>query len=128
MSDEVSGPQCNTGAIRFPSDTITLGRLRHSEPHYFSMHALEDGAVVDCDGFSIVRREIRLAEKAFAEVLGLPDPYPNEAQDRSALIDELDAAYREYGLSAGRRSSLELIHGIEAAAVAQARQFGGPGR
>jgi hypothetical protein len=128
MPAEDDTPKCDTGALAFPSDAITLGKIRHGEPHLFTWEAMRDRVISDCDAISTLRIEMRLAEKAFTKGLGLPDPYPSETEQRDVLIEDLDEAYREYGLSTGKRASLELIRRFESDAAAQAQRFRGPTR
>jgi hypothetical protein len=114
-------PRCDTGAIAFPTDAITLGRMRHAEPHLFTCQARRDGAISDCDALSTLAIEMRLAEKAFAVALGRPDPFPYPDDQRDLLIQDLDEAYREYGLSSGMQSTIELVRRFEAEAAGQAK-------
>jgi len=124
MPDEIV-PQCEAATIRFPSDAITLGAMRRAQPDLFSVGGMLNGAVADSDALSVLRREIKLAEKAFAAALWLSDPFPAEMDHRDELIKDLSEAYSAYGISTGPQASLELIKGIEAEAVAQSKKWSG---
>ena len=67
--------------------------------------------------------EYRLAEKAFASALQLPDPYPSES--RRGIIESIGEAYEAYGLSHGPKETMELARRIEAQAVVQAVKYRG---
>jgi hypothetical protein len=119
-------PLCNMGAIAFPTDAITLGVMRRREPHLFTQRGLDEDSPAHCDAMSTLWIELRVAEKAFAKSAGLPDPDPDTP--RTALVQDLDKAYVEYGLSTGMAQTRELVRGFEAAAAEQASRFRPRGR
>jgi hypothetical protein len=104
--------------ISLPTDGITLGAMRRAEPHRFERRALEDG-LSGTQAVAILLWEYMLADKAFAQALGGPDPHPNTP--RSTITGILDDAYRTYGISNGTETSFQLIRRIEAAAADQAQ-------
>lgn len=71
------------------------------------------------------RWELRLAEKAFAEVLGLPNPLPN---DDRRIVEMLNRGYKLFGVSSGIQQTWQLVRDFESAAAEQARGIAGRSR
>jgi hypothetical protein len=128
VSEESEPRRCDCATLEFPSDAITLGRMRRKEPYLFSLAALDRVGLANIDVASVLRREIMIAEKSFDKALRRPDPFPDGSSHRDVLIEDLKEAYQEYGLASGDKSALELIRRLEAAAAAQAVEWQGRGR
>jgi hypothetical protein len=87
---------------------------------YFARRSIENllGGIIDTE------REI--AEKAFFEALGRKEPdYLADISSAQGAADFLRRDYVSLGLATGERHAAELIRGIEAQAVTQARLFVG---
>lgn len=126
MGEEAKTPRFDPTGIKFPSDAITLGQIRVQEPNLFCPHVLDRLHADEIDAVATHRWELRLAEKAFAEVLGLPNPLPRD--DRRGVVQMLNEAYKQYGISSGMHQTRQLVRDIEAAAVEQARKYQGRDR
>jgi hypothetical protein len=102
--------------------------MRRKEPNAFERHALDSGEPAQCDAFAVLSIEIRVAERAFAAALGLPDPYPAEIYAKSDDMRQLNDAYQEYGLSTGIWQTEELVRAVERQATRQAVRHRGESR
>lgn len=115
-------PRLNHTAIAYPMDQVTLGDMRRQEPILFNrIIDFSDGN----DALTVHAIEQRVAEKAFAKRLGLPDPYPTYFFNRYDMIAALNDGYKPYGISTGIHQTRQLVRDIEAAAILQADQFKG---
>ena len=121
-------PKCDVSRLAFPSDTITLGVMRHREPHVFEREALAAGEPGYCDAIALLSIEMRVAERAFAAAIGMPDPYDKDVYPPADDACQLHEAYVEYGLSTGTNQTNEHIRRIERDAAEQAREHGGKAR
>ena len=110
-------PSLDSSAIAFPMDVVTLGDMRRREPELFAGPFVMSTAS-NSDVLATHSIERLLAEKAFARAAGFTEPFPGES--RAALVDDLDEAYRGYGISSGIQATRELVRKFEAAAAAQA--------
>jgi hypothetical protein len=119
MPDETKDFALDLSRISFPTDRITLGQLRREEPAVFTSSHLLEGHLTDIGALSTLHVEITLAEKAFAKAAGRPDPHRDD--NRRELIRLLDHDYRAYGMSAGLRSTQELVRAFESLAAKQGR-------
>lgn len=111
--------------IPLPSDAITFKQIRESHPEifdsnksYFKAHSS------DLDIVCVFDLEQACAKKAFADACGFDDPDP--LKPREAIVEMLDTAYREYGLSSGLKQSRELIRRFEKLAFEAGRSVKGP--
>jgi hypothetical protein len=121
--------------IIFPSDRLTVGRLRvahrkafdlpgagrhtsHGEQGPFRRMSIETalGGMIDA--------ERELARRAFKQTLGQSTSAEEAAYPRLELAEDLAADYEAVGLAFGRHQFNELIREIESQAVAQARKSG----
>jgi len=118
-------PKLDPAKLHFPSDAITFGQMRRFDANLFTREGVDVDGPASSDVFAVYRMELKLAEKAFAAALGRPDPHPNQDEHREVLVEDLEEAYGDYGLSPGAKASQELIQRFEAEARAQAEQFRG---
>ena len=128
-------PKIDFTQIAFPSDVITLKMVRQACPEATDIDIPEQLKAIDRTysrrslddvlGTGLMDLERELAERAFRTVFGQPVE-SGPLNDRRDLIDLLVIEYVRYGLARGRHSAAALAHQIEAQAVAQARQHGGP--
>ncbi|MCA9281077.1 MAG: hypothetical protein H6812_10655 [Phycisphaeraceae bacterium] len=116
-------PHFDPTGIPFPSDAITLGQMRAREPDNFRPGNLDRIDAKGIDAIATHRWELRLAEKAFAEVLSLPNPLPYD--DRRNIVEMLNRAYKLFGVSSGIQQTWQLVRSFEGAAAEQARQISG---
>lgn len=126
MGEEAKTPQFDPTGIKFPSDAITLGQMRAREPSLFRPPVLDRLRAWEIDAIVTHRWELRLAEKAFAEVLGLPNPLPND--DRRSIVEMLNRGYKLFGVSSGIQQTWQLVRDFESAAAEQARGIAGRSR
>jgi hypothetical protein len=126
MGEGAKTPRFDPTGIKFPSDAITLGQMRAREPGLFRPPALDRLGATGIDAIATHRWELRLAEKAFAEVLGLPNPIPND--DRRSVVEMLNRAYKLFGVSSGIQQTWQLVRDFESAAAEQARGIAGRSR
>lgn len=126
MGEETKAPQFDPTGLRFPTDVITLGQMRAREPGLFRPNAMDRLRAREIDAIVTHRWELRLAEKAFAEVLGLPNPLPND--DRRSVVEMLNRAYKLFGVSSGIQHTWQLVRDFESAAAEQARGIAGRSR
>ncbi len=118
-------PRLNLTVIDFPSDRITFGQIRRYEPDLLDEGNILKSDLSALDVIAIHYIEQNWARKVFAKAAGLPDPEPGMA--RQDTVDELNRAYKEYGISSGLNETRELVRRFESAAAAQGRAAGGPG-
>ncbi len=126
MSKRVRLPGFDPAAIAFPSDAITLGRMRRHDPEVFTFDRLTDARADSIDAVATHGLELALAESAFARAAGVSDPHDQHWQKeyRSLLND----AYKEYGLSTGMQQTRQLVRDFEEQAARQAENLRGPSR
>lgn len=126
MGEEAKAPRFDPTGIKFPSDAITLGQMRAREPNLFRPPVLDQLGATGIDALATHRWELRLAEKAFAEVLGLPNPL--EGDDRRSVVEMLNRAFKLFGVSSGIQQTWQLVRDFESAAAEQAREIAGRSR
>jgi hypothetical protein len=124
--NEKNQPTLDISRINFPLDRVTIGTVRKAARRF---DELEEQMFDDLEAGIWTERLI--ARQAFdAELQGVK---PNRigkvnlelALDRREWVSGMDPLYRNYGLSSGPKQSAELIRGIEAQAIAQARALQG---
>lgn len=116
-------PRCDVSSVDFPTDAIRIGDMRRREPHLFRSDGYLRG---ETQALATRAWEHRLAEKAFAMALGLPDPHPNwDARWMRRLIAD---GYLSLELASGARTAMELARGLEGLARSQAMRLRGQGR
>ncbi|HEY4311057.1 MAG TPA: hypothetical protein VGN12_16520 [Pirellulales bacterium] len=115
-------------SIRLPSDRITFGQMRASQPEVFRRERLLTERASEVDVCSIFMLEECLAQRAYAAAIGQQPPHFPALADHREMIEMLDDAYREYGLSGGLEETKQFVRGIEIAAVAQAKKAIGKSR
>lgn len=118
-------PEFNCTQISFPSDGLTIGKLRHLHPGDFD-HMDSDYVAFFPPGGQpptgniamgdMLHNERRLAQIAFESTLiglsgELEDPeLENEInEERRKCTDDLIEAYQRFGIATGPESSRELI-------------------
>lgn len=124
-------PQIDFTRIYFPSDRLTVRDLRRAFPGSFDLPGqpvqksgtrsygrASTGSALD----GIIDAERLLAGIAFKQVLGQPLGEDEASFDRNEFVEALTTDYVRVGLAAGEHQVRELIRGIEAQAVAQARR------
>jgi hypothetical protein len=122
-----SPPKIDFSSLTYPSDGLSIKNIRSAHPQGFTQEdpaffeAAHWGDRADFGGTLLVER--RIAHKAFAARLGLPDPYPDEDWSRSELIEMLTESYQTYGIATGSHQTEQLAREIEAQAVTQAEEF-----
>jgi len=132
MSEKRSFPPLDLSAIQFPSDKVTLGQVRtldHSVNGagvFSSADALSNARATDIYSIIPILNEMKLAEKAYAKSLGLPEPWP--LVSRAEVVRLLREQWKEDGISSGEQLSTQYIRDIEQAAVRQAKLQLGTGR
>jgi len=118
--------------LTFPSDGMKLGAFsgRIKEAHTRNPNLdLEDVESMMLDLYAVMDAERRLAEQAFAQALGRPDPYREAPfSSREELVGSLVTDYERFGIASGPAQVNELVRGIEKQATAQAEEFQGRGR
>jgi hypothetical protein len=132
MSEKRSFPPLDLYAIEFPSDKVTLGRVRQVENACNGGHAfssakeLDNVRATEIHAIVPLHHEMLLAEKAYAKALGLPDP--DHLMSRGQLVRDLREQWKEDDISSGPQQSTQLIRNIEQAAIRQAKRHLGMGR
>jgi hypothetical protein len=117
MSDKPL-PQIDYTRIHFPSDSVTIGKLRAVNPL-----RLDVDEPMFIDEVGMLTEERSLARQAFDATLGREIPDDNDyLSGRNELVGDLVANYKTYGLARGPKTALQLIKAFEAEAVAQARE------
>ena len=123
----------NRRAVRTPSDGLSEEALvgadisTHAEYRPITARLADDGDAMQRAFFvSMKHKEQWLMEKAFCSTLSRPDPYPQCS--RQDLIDSLVEDYRVFSIASGRHSAVELIRGLETAAIQQASDVTGQAR
>ncbi|MCL4211439.1 MAG: hypothetical protein HRU76_09905 [Phycisphaeraceae bacterium] len=99
--------------------------MRAREPTLFRPPVLDRLGATGIDTIATHRWELRLAEKAFAEVLGLPNPLHDDGR---SLVEMLNRAYKLFGVSSGIQQTWQLVRDFESAAAEQARGIAGRSR
>jgi hypothetical protein len=123
MSDQAL-PQIDYTRIHFPSDSVTIGKLRAVLPFRLDV---DEPRLIDVVGMLTVERW--LARQAFDATLGREIPHANDSsRGRNELVGDLVADYKTYGVARGPKTALQLIKAFEAEAVAQAREHLGKTR
>jgi hypothetical protein len=126
MPDEKRAPSLDVSKVSFPTDQLTIAKLRQVNPGLFQGDVITDKRLLDSEVLATLQSEMILAQKAFAATLKIPDPHPWEDSRNSMRL--LDEEYRRYGLSAGHQQTRQLIRGFLDAAVKQAKSLRGPSR
>jgi hypothetical protein len=126
VPDSPDIPYLDYTSLRFPSDTLTLRKLREMEPDKFDVDRCpraESAGPGKRPSFEtavdIMYSERIVALTAFAEVLELPLDIPEYGD----CVDGLLELYPSYGLAPGATAALELIKGIQAQVTAQAKAY-----
>jgi hypothetical protein len=122
--DEKPFPRLDVSRITFPSSQLTIGAMRRDQPDVFAdSDRMLAGRLGEVNAFIMAGDELELAEKAYAEAMGQPDPYPDT--DRLDLISNLDRDYQRLGISPGIANTRLLLREIENAAEKQANTHRG---
>jgi hypothetical protein len=130
-------PKIDLTTINYPTDKLTVGMMRKRCPTAFDVEP-ETGTYtagghrplhrmsLDFVLASVVDHERMLAEWAFKKALGQPVPEADDSTfGRETTFENLSNDYIKFGLARGEHEAQEMLRGIEAQAVAQARQHGG---
>lgn len=125
MGEETRTPRFDPKGIKFPTDAITLGRMRAEDPAIFTIRGMGKAVASEIDALLVHNVELQIADRAFELALGRPEPMGDTRQDQIRMLNQ---AYKEYGLSSGMHQTRQLVRDIEAAAVEQAKQYKGQGR
>lgn len=128
-----SAPRLNRLAITTPSDSLSLKTIEQtditSHPGYDgAMKRLpQDERIPNAFYLAMKTKEEWLMEKAFAQAIGVEEPYPQAT--RQDIVNALVEDYRVFRITEGRHTAEELIRELESAATLQGvRQQGGHGR
>ena len=127
-----TNPLLDISRLKFPSDAITVKAVRDALNPEGLFDTRKENLFEGLEACVITERQI--AQNAFdAALKGLKPNRSGKADLDSALqrremVTGLDYDYQRFGLSKGARQTVELIRGIEAQAVDQARAFLGTGR
>jgi hypothetical protein len=117
MSDKPR-PQIDYTRLHFPSDSVTIGKLRAVNPLRLDV---DEPRFTDEVGMLTVERS--LARQAFDAALGRPIPDENDSlRGRNELVGDLAIDYKTYGVARGPKTALQRIQALEAEATAQARE------
>lgn len=133
-------PKLDLSRIDFPSNNLSIRDLRRCYPEEFDREA-ELGFFRDRRGAELVEAmlwgERTLAELVFNATLGrkeeatinVLEPWVVERLKvrREQIVEALKEDYLRYGIAAGPQAAAELVRGVEAAGVAQAREHLGKG-
>jgi hypothetical protein len=133
-------PKIDFAAIDYPTDKLTVKMMRQRSPHAFDTEPRPEwGPYIVTESRSRFRRmsmdkvishavdsERKLAEWAFKKALGQPVEDRGFPGDRETTLECLSSDYIKWGLARGEHEASEMLRSIEAQAVAQARQHGGP--
>ncbi|MBW7904771.1 MAG: hypothetical protein LC135_09185 [Phycisphaerae bacterium] len=125
MGEETKTPRFDPRGIKFPTDAITLGRMRAEDPAIFTIQGMGKARAEEIDALLVHNVELQIADRAFELALGRPEPIGDTRQDQIGMLNK---AYKEYGLSSGMHQTRQLVRDIEAAAVEQANQHKGQNR
>jgi hypothetical protein len=130
-------PQIDFTRIEFPTDKLTIKDLRKTDPEAFDVEpAKKPGRPdhlwprplhrmsLDTLLAATLDSERILAEMAFKTALGQPVKITGMG-DREVIFENLGSDYVSLGVAGGEHEAHEMLRGIEAQAVAQARQHGG---
>ena len=118
--------ESDISSIEFPTDRITLGDMRRTEPGIMlNERALLDRHPVNIDAIAAAQIEHILALKAWAAASGRSDPKP--LRSRRGSIEFLAQVYKDYGLATGRRQTEELVRRFEVEATRLAGHSMGQG-
>jgi hypothetical protein len=127
----VENPKIDFTKIDFPSDGLTVKTLRKVHPDQIDADAFpslfSQGNRGSADNLlgNLLHDERTIAEAAFNGALGKPPHEFLGKQELQSYADELSDIYTQYGLATGKHHAQELIRGIEAQGIAQARQLSG---
>jgi hypothetical protein len=123
MSDKPL-PQIDYTRVHFPSDSVTIGKLRAVNPLRLDV---DEPRLIDVVGMLTVERS--LARQAFDATLSRVIPDENDyLSGRNALVGDLASNYKTYGLARGPKTAMQLIKAFEAEAAAQACEHLGKNR
>jgi hypothetical protein len=112
-------------AIEFPSDRVTIGKMRKLLPAQFTPTGLK-ASHFEAPVLHTLLCEQVLAEQAFAAAAGLPSPHT--LWDRRESILALNSDYCRFGISSGLQQTYQLVRRFEQAAVDQWKAPQGPSR
>ncbi len=119
-------PKPDFSRITFPSDKITIGRIRAEQPGLFTSQELGDIRASYLNAFNTVAGELDIAERVWAQTLGLPKPTPRFSREDEIRMTNDD--YVRYGISTGLVMTRQLIGDLEKAVAEKARQAVGRAR
>jgi len=105
--------------LSFPSDRLTFAEIRKVEAELLAEDDPGGWHLADLEIIPAHLFERVLANKAFAQAIGQPDPHPDD--NRLDLILGLHEAYVRYGISSGLQQSRQLIRQLETEAANQAK-------
>lgn len=120
-------------AIAFPSDRLTLGRLRALHPEALDPKGEEEGLFGDSEAGAavsyLVHCERRFLEIRLDEILsGVPRQSQTEwDRMKRQMADAISEGYQRYGMAAGPAQASELLREIDAGAALIAQRLGGRG-
>ena len=120
--------------IRFPSDGLTIGKIRRMHPDYFDVESapFENAlAIAPNEDFvepgepeigQMLYIERKLAQNAF-EVVHKVYTSSNvmSYKDKPGFVEDLVRFYVRYNLASGRETALQMIRAIESQAASQAK-------
>jgi hypothetical protein len=120
--------------IRFPSDGLTIGKIRRMHPDYFDVERapFENALAItpnedliepgDPEVGQMLYIERKLAQNAFE---GVRRVYTRSnvmgRKDKPGFINDLIGFYIRYGLASGQETAMQMIRDIETQAASQAK-------
>ena len=115
-------PKFDPSKLEFPSDKITMGKLREFYPYIFHDHDnMDKHNISDLGVTGIIAMELSLSENAFRVALGEQGmSRDNRHMDIQALHDD----YVTYGVSSGPKQTMQIVRRLEADAAKLAKQKG----
>lgn len=117
MNHERKALRLDPTSIRFPTDSISLGRMRREEAYPLTSKSLATELAGNISALRAHRLELMLAEAAYDRELG------NRVASRvtrNELVALPDDAYQRFGLSAGSFETRQLVEKFEKAASKKA--------
>jgi hypothetical protein len=120
-----SSAALDVSALDLPSDRITIGQIRRSQPDCFDTYGKSgEHSVSTLNIAATIATELILARNAYAKALGRSPDEPMDEKERRDEILGLNEDYCEFGISTGPKHTFELIRKLESDAANQAKQNG----
>jgi hypothetical protein len=115
-------PKFDPSKLEFPSDKITMGKLREFYPYIFHDRVnMDKHDISDLGVTGIIAMELNLSENAFRVALGEKGM---SRQNRHLDIMALHDDYVTYGVTSGPKQTMQMVRRLEADAAKLAKQTG----